>query len=62
MKPQIETESDDQIIRELAHRKLDRWQASLALRLIRGDKTGLLPVRFYLVRLQDFVRAHATNG
>ena len=59
MKP--ETESADEIIRELAHRKLDRWQALLALRFIRDDTTGLLPLKFYPVRLQDFVRAHATS-
>jgi hypothetical protein len=61
MKPKIETESADEIIRELAHKKLDRWQASLALRFIRGDTTGLFPLKFYPVRLQDFVRAHATS-
>jgi hypothetical protein len=60
MKPQIETESDDEIIRELAHKKLDRWQASLALRFIRGT-VGMPPLKFYPVRLQDFVRAHATS-
>ena len=59
MKP--ETESDAGIIRQLALKKLDRWQASLALRFIRGDTTGLLPLKFYPVRLQDFVRAHATS-
>jgi hypothetical protein len=50
----------DEILRQLARQTLDEFEAELALRFVRGDHDGLLPLKFYPARLQDFVRAHST--
>jgi hypothetical protein len=52
-----EIETEDEIIRRLALKRLDRWQAEIAIRFIRGDR-DLLPLEFYPVHLQSFVREH----
>jgi hypothetical protein len=60
MKSATEIETDDEILHQLALKQLDQWQAALAVRLIRGE-SGLLPLKFYPVRLQNFVREHSTD-
>ena len=57
----LDIENDDEVVRRLALKSLSRWEAEIAVRLIRGDDR-MLPLRNYPLTIRDFVNSHTNQN